>query len=111
MTKEEVIQIIENNPYTYLKQIFIYRRDKQFDMAVLYIQKEVGCNEEIAQQSALHYFERQTSQYKSIKCPYCQSTNTKKLDVIDRGVSFGIFGFASGKISKQWHCNSCRSDF
>lgn len=47
----------------------------------------------------------------TIKCPYCQSTNTKKLDVIDRGVSFGIFGFASSKVGKQWHCNSCKSDF
>lgn len=47
----------------------------------------------------------------SVKCPYCQSTNTKKLDVIDRGVSFGFFGFASSKVGKQWHCNNCKSDF
>jgi len=47
----------------------------------------------------------------SIKCPYCQSTNTKKLDVIDRGLSFSFFGFASSKVGKQWHCNSCKSDF
>lgn len=45
------------------------------------------------------------------KCPYCQSTNLKKLDVIDRGVSFGLFGFASSKVGKQWHCNNCKSDF
>ena len=48
---------------------------------------------------------------KVIACPYCQSTNTEKLDVIDRGVSFGLFGFASSKVGKQWHCNSCKSDF
>ena len=47
----------------------------------------------------------------SVKCPYCQSTNTKKLDVVDRGVSFSFFGFASSKVGKQWHCNSCKSDF
>lgn len=47
----------------------------------------------------------------TIKCPYCQSTNTKKLDVINRGVSFGFFGFASSKVGKQWHCNNCKSDF
>lgn len=47
----------------------------------------------------------------TITCPYCNSTNCKKLGAISRGVSFGLFGFGSGKIGKQWHCNSCKSDF
>lgn len=46
-----------------------------------------------------------------ITCPYCQSTNTKKIGVVGRSVSFGLFGFGSGKVGKQWHCNSCGSDF
>ena len=46
-----------------------------------------------------------------IKCPYCKSTNTKKLSAASRGLSFGIFGFGSKKIGKQWHCNGCGSDF
>lgn len=52
------------------------------------------------------------SQSKStITCPYCKSTNTKKIGVVGRSVSFGLFGFGSGKVGKQWHCNSCGSDF
>lgn len=47
----------------------------------------------------------------TITCPYCNSTDCKKLGAISRGVSFGLFGFGSGKIGKQWHCNSCKSDF
>ena len=47
----------------------------------------------------------------TIKCPYCQSTNCKKIGVVSRGVSFGLFGMGSGKIGKQWHCNNCSSDF
>ena len=47
----------------------------------------------------------------SVTCPYCNSTDCKKLGAISRGVSFGLFGFGSGKIGKQWHCNSCKSDF
>ena len=47
----------------------------------------------------------------TITCPYCNSTDCKKLGAISRGVSFGLFGFSSGKIGKQWHCNSCKSDF
>ena len=47
----------------------------------------------------------------TITCPYCQSTNTKKISGTARFMSTGIFGLASGKIGKQWHCNSCKSDF
>lgn len=47
----------------------------------------------------------------TVTCPYCNSTDCKKLGAISRGVSFGLFGFGSGKIGKQWHCNSCKSDF
>lgn len=47
----------------------------------------------------------------TITCPYCQSTNTKKIGIISRSTSFGLFGFSSSKVGKQWHCNSCKSDF
>lgn len=46
-----------------------------------------------------------------ITCPYCKSTNTKKIGVISRSVSIGLFGLGSKKINKQWHCNHCGSDF
>lgn len=47
----------------------------------------------------------------SVECPYCRSTNTSKIGTVNRAVSVGMFGLASSKISKQWHCNSCGSDF
>lgn len=47
----------------------------------------------------------------NIKCSYCGSSNVKKIGVVGRAVSFKLFGIASGKIGKQWHCNSCGSDF
>lgn len=46
-----------------------------------------------------------------VKCLYCHSTNTKKITTTGRMMSIGIFGFASKKMGKQWHCNSCNSDF
>lgn len=46
-----------------------------------------------------------------ITCPYCKSTNTTKIGVVKRSMSFGLFGFGSGKVGKQWHCNACKSDF
>lgn len=45
------------------------------------------------------------------KCPYCQSTNLKKITGSDRFISVGLFGLASKKVGKQWHCNNCKSDF
>lgn len=47
----------------------------------------------------------------AIQCPYCHSTNTHRLSIINRGTSTLMFGLASGKIGKQWHCNKCGSDF
>ena len=45
------------------------------------------------------------------KCPTCGSTNIKKISTANRIVSTGLFGLASSKIGKQWHCNNCNSDF
>ncbi|MCM1234298.1 MAG: hypothetical protein NC489_29695 [Ruminococcus flavefaciens] len=48
----------------------------------------------------------------TIKCPYCQSTNTKKISNVSKAGSVAVFGvLAAGKVSKQWHCNNCKSDF
>ena len=48
----------------------------------------------------------------TIICPYCQSTNTKKISGLSKAVSVGLFGiFALGKTTKQFHCNNCKADF
>ena len=47
-----------------------------------------------------------------VKCPYCNSINTKKISTLSKAGSVALFGiFAIGKTSKQWHCNKCGSDF
>lgn len=46
-----------------------------------------------------------------VEWPYCHSTNTKKITTTGRMMSIGIFGFASKKMGKQWHCNQYGSDF
>jgi len=48
----------------------------------------------------------------SIKCPYCNSTNTKKITTTSKAVHTAFFGiFSIGRNAKQWHCNQCGSDF
>lgn len=64
------------------------------------------------------YFERinehtinKIKQENILKCPYCQSTSISKIGTLNRVISVSMFGLASKKIGKQWHCNSCKSDF
>lgn len=46
------------------------------------------------------------------ECPYCHSKNTKKISGLSKAGSVALWGvFAVGKVSKQWHCNNCNSDF
>ena len=41
------------------------------------------------------------------KCPTCSSVNIRKIGSIERGASFSLFGFASGKIGKSMICKDC----
>lgn len=43
----------------------------------------------------------------TLHCPTCGSTNIKKLDVVDRAVSVGLFGIFSNKINKSFKCKDC----
>ena len=48
----------------------------------------------------------------TITCPYCNSTDTKKITLTSKAVHTAMFGiFSMGRNSKQWHCNNCGSDF
>lgn len=47
----------------------------------------------------------------TIKCPYCSSTNTKKITTTSKVMNTAFWGILGTKRHKQWHCNSCRSDF
>ncbi len=52
------------------------------------------------------------SKVKKAECPYCHSTDTKKISGLSKAGSVALFGvFALGKTGKQWHCNQCNSDF
>ena len=52
-----------------------------------------------------------TSSKPTVSCPYCKSTNTTKITATSKAVSVAVWGIFSRKVHKQWHCNSCKSDF
>lgn len=46
-----------------------------------------------------------------VECPYCHSTNTKKISTTSKAINTAVFGILGTKRHKQWHCNECNSDF
>jgi len=69
-------------------------------------------NEEYWKRIDQHTINKNTSISQVVECPYCHSTNTKKISGLSKAGSVAMFGvFALGKTSKQWHCNQCNSDF
>lgn len=79
---------------------------QEFD-AVLYNKR---LQEEKAEEDYYASYPRRPSELK-VTCPYCHSTNVRKIGIVGRSVSAGIFGLGSKKIGKQWHCDHCGSDF
>lgn len=45
------------------------------------------------------------------KCPSCGSTNLKKLDVLDRGISVALLGPFSKRFNKSFQCRDCGMTF
>lgn len=46
-----------------------------------------------------------------IECPYCHSTDTKKISGTSKFINTAIWGPFGTKRFKEWHCNKCGSDF
>ncbi len=44
-------------------------------------------------------------------CPFCNSTNLKKIGAGSRLLSVGTLGLAGSKIGKTYHCNKCKANF
>ena len=71
----------------------------------------------IEYQLKLSQFKANLSQTKAVeennvpKCPYCHSTNTKKISTTSKVVNTALFGIFGQKRKHQWHCNNCNSDF
>ncbi len=65
-----------------------------------------------AQVAQMEQIERQQEESSQIRCPYCQSKNINKITGLSKASSVVLWGiFAAGKVSKNYHCNNCKSDF
>lgn len=58
------------------------------------------------------YFINNSPPKPKVRCPYCNSFDTKKITATSKAANVFFFGiFAIGKTTKEWHCNNCKSDF
>lgn len=75
----------------------------------------------IEYQLKMSQFKTQVQQQESIKnqqseqlkvhCPYCNSTNVKKISGTERVASVAMMGIFSKKINKSFKCNACGGTF
>ena len=99
ITGQKLNPIMVQKRKDYLKKI--YKEQKEI------LQKRIRKSEE----SRINEYQQKYLAEHNIHCPYCNSTNIRKISTVNRAVSVGMFGLASKKLGKQWHCNSCGSDF
>ena len=90
--------------------------DRQFLEAMIELKK----NDPIEYQLKMSQFKANLKQQESNKveednkvhCPYCNSTNIKKITTGSKVAHTALFGiFSMSRNSKQWHCRQCGSDF
>lgn len=118
MTYDETMAILDQEPEKHFHEMVSHTDNPE--MAVLYVQTQTGCDKEIAQRIVYETigdfptpgsYVPPTSSKPTVECPYCHSTDTKKISGTTRWVSTGLFGLASNKIGKNFHCNNCGADF
>ena len=57
-------------------------------------------------------FEQQPLDESQITCPYCHSTNVQKITMGKKVVKGWLWGAAAlSTLTKEWHCNNCKSNF
>jgi len=91
--------------------------DRQFLEAMIELKK----NDPIEYQLKMSQFKANLKQQEKSKkvekdnqvhCPYCNSTNIKKITTGSKVTHTALFGiFSMSRNSKQWHCRQCGSDF
>lgn len=91
------------------------------DITFLEAMIELKKNDPIEYQLKMSQFKANLKQQESSKveennntphCPYCNSTNIKKITTGSKVAHTALFGiFSMSRNSKQWHCNNCKSDF
>ena len=103
-------KLLRNHDY---KRIYdrLQRPEISYSKPVILRNNNYEYDEEYWERINQHTINKNIPTNQTIECPYCKSDNTKKISTTSRVISTSLFGLGSKKIGKQYHCNSCNSDF
>ena len=97
-----------------------YQKDGR-EGVIIFFQDLLNCDKDMAEKfvnecgdfSVPHYSgsPNPSNTKPEVQCPYCRSVNTHKISVMSKAVNTAIFGLFGTKRHKQWHCNSCGSEW
>lgn len=59
------------------------------------------------QETRVKRAEKERRERKIPRCPHCNSSEFERITTVDRMLSVGMVGLASGKIGKQYKCSKC----
>lgn len=104
---EYVIQKVSNNP-DFLKAM---RELKEKDIIEYELKMSQFRNQIEQKSSNTSNIQSTHKQSNQPTCPFCKSSNVKKISGSSKAVSVALWGLFSQKVKKQWHCNNCGSDF
>lgn len=123
MTYEEILKEFESRfkAKDYIKSQQLDGRNG----GIKYIQSIVDCDNDTALKILIEIGEfRKVDHFKTeedmthtssskptVQCPYCKSTNTHKITTTSKVVNTALFGLFGTKRNKQWHCDSCGSEW
>lgn len=91
----------------------LYRDFDQYCLVCRYKLKYIEGTEKVEycpEPTGSKYIDTQPSR-PTVTCPYCHSTRCSRISILGRIVSVELWGLASNKLGKQWHCEDCGSNF
>lgn len=108
--------VMHNVGQVLMAMLIVHTPQLMYYMAVLMlVGLGTGAVTGVAANTTLKHFRKlhllQPKRDIKVECIYCHSTDVSKITSGRRAASVAFMGLASSKVSKQWHCNNCNSDF
>lgn len=107
MSDEEILKKYNSYKKNIEKQTGTILSDKEFINGLKSAKKDT-----LLKQSTLEDNIAKNNRNNLVICPYCKSTNTKRITTSSKVAHTALFGiFSISRNSKNFHCNQCSADF
>lgn len=107
MSDEEILKKYDSYKKNIEEQTGTILSDKEFIIGLQNAKRET-----LLKQSTLDNNIAKNNKNNLITCPYCKSSNIKKITTSSKVAHTALFGiFSISRNSKNFHCNQCSADF